>query len=353
MSSILSAMLRAPLTEQEAISRGLLTPEGKPAKAAPEGEPTSRTYWKLADLLAANFPEPRWIVPDLLPAGLGLLAGRPKLGKSFLALQLAVAVGSGGMFLGRQLQAGRALYVALEDSPRRMRSRLLKMMGAGKDMPPGAGEGNLTLTFEWPDMAGPGLDMLRDMLGRYKPALVVIDTLARVFSGRTDWDSIGQATGALAGVQELALAHDCAVLFVDHHRKSAGFDSDVIDDVMSSTGKTAVADVVLGLYRKRGERGATLKATGREAEDSTLGLYFDGLTCCWQLGEGSDGVRVGSVQADIVAALTDLGGKATVTELAGYLEKPHGNVSRELSELLSKGTVRRESSDRYAPYILS
>jgi hypothetical protein len=334
-------MLRAPLTEGEAIARGLLTPEGKPA---PEGEPTHRTYWKVADLLAASFPEPRWIVPDLLPAGLGLLAGRPKLGKSFLALQLAVAVGSGGMFLGKQLQAGRALYVALEDSPRRMRSRLVKM---------GAGAGNLTLTFDWPDMAGPGLDMLRDMLGTYKPALVVIDTLARAFSGRTDWDSIGQATGALAGVQELALAHDCAVLFVDHHRKSAGFDSDVIDDVMSSTGKTAVADVVLGLYRKRGERGATLKATGREAEDSTLGLYFDRLTCCWQLAESSDGIRTGSVQADIVAALKDLGGRATVTELAGYLEKPDSNTARELAELVAKGSVRKESADRYAPYVLA
>jgi len=218
----------------------------------------------------------------------------------------------------------------------------------------GATGENLTFAFTWPDMAGPGLDMLRDMLTQYRPALVVIDTLARSFSGRPmDWDSVGATTGALAGVQEAALAHDCAVLCVDHHRKSAGFDSDVIDDVMSSTGKTAVADVVLGLYRKRGERDATLKATGREAEDATLGLYFDGLTCCWQLAEGADGVRVGSVQADIVAALQDLGGRATVMELAGYLEKPHGNVSRELSELMSKGRVRRESADRYSPYVLS
>ncbi len=344
MSSDVLSLLNPPRTEGEAIARGLLTPEGQPTEPAPEGEPAQRRYWKATDLLAAKFPEPRWIVPDLLPAGLGLLAGRPKLGKSFLALQLAAAVSSGGVFLGRRLPVGRALYVALEDSPRRMQSRLLKMGASGE---------NLTFVFTWPDMAGPGLDALRDMLGKYQPALVVIDTLARSFSGRTDWDSIGQATGALAGIQELALLHNCAVLFVDHHRKSAGFDSDVIDDVMSSTGKTAVADVVLGLYRKRGERGATLKATGREVEDSTLGLYFDGSMCCWQLAEGADGMRMGSVQADIVAALRSLGGKATVTELVGYLGKPQGNVSRELAELAAKGVIHKESSDRYSPYVLS
>jgi len=342
MSDILSAMLRAPLTESEAIACGLLTPDGKPVEALPAAP---RLYWKATDLLAADFPEPKWVVPGLLPAGLGLLAGRPKLGKSFLALQLAVAVGSGGMFLGQNLQAGRALYVALEDSPRRMQSRLRKMGAAGE---------NLTFAFTWPDLSGPGLDTLRDMLAQYRPALVVIDTLARAFSGRPmDWDSVGATTGALAGVQQLALAHDCAVLCVDHHRKSAGLDSDVIDDVMSSTGKTAVADVVLGLYRKRGERDATLKATGREAEDSALGLYFDRLTCCWQLSESADGVRVGSVQSDIVDALRDLGGKATVTELAGYLEKPDSNIARELAELLAKGRVRKESTDRYSPYVLS
>jgi len=295
--------------------------------------------------MAADLPEPSWVVPDVLPAGLSLLAGRPKIGKSFLALQLAVAVGSGGAFLGRQVEAGRVAYVALEDSPRRMRKRL-KAMGASTD------GGNLILAFQWPDMGDGGLSELANMLSRHKPRLVVFDTLARAFTGRVDWDRIGQATEALAGVQESALAHDCAVLFVDHHRKSNGFDGDVVDDVMGSTGKSAVADVVLGLYRQRGERDATLRFTGRDVEDSTLGLRFERTTCCWELTEGADGVKVGSVQADILAALEDLGGRATVTELAGYMEKDKSNMGKELAELVAKGAVARDGGDRFAGYAL-
>jgi len=47
-------------------------------------------------LVAKQFREPRWAVPDLVPEGLGLLAGKPKTGKSWLALDLGIAVAAGG-----------------------------------------------------------------------------------------------------------------------------------------------------------------------------------------------------------------------------------------------------------------
>jgi hypothetical protein len=58
-----------------------------------------KTTWTAAELLATQFPEPRWAVPDLVPVGLSFLAGRPKVGKSWLALQMAIAVGTGGRVL--------------------------------------------------------------------------------------------------------------------------------------------------------------------------------------------------------------------------------------------------------------
>jgi len=344
MSDILSAMLRAPQSESEAIARGLLTPEGKPAKR-PETRPAPRTSWTVADLLAADFPEPRYIVPELLPVGLALLAGRPKLGKSWLALQVAVAVGAGaGRVLGREVPGGHALYIALEDSPRRMRSRL-DSLHAGPAC-------NLRIETAWPPLNERGLGALRDYVEGQHPALVVVDTLTRAFTGRTDWDSVGQATEALAALQSLAMASECAILLIDHHRKTNGFDADVVDDVLGSTGKAAVADVLWGLYRKRGEPGATLRITGRDLDDSTLGLVFDATTHAWQVDEDTDGVRIGSVQSAIVAALRDFGGKATVRELVVYMEKDKGLVSRELAELIAKGVVRKETADRFAPYVL-
>ena len=62
--------------------------------------------WAVAELYAADFPAPRFVVADLVPAGLTILAGRPKLGKSWLALQTAAAVGTGGSVLGLNAECG-------------------------------------------------------------------------------------------------------------------------------------------------------------------------------------------------------------------------------------------------------
>lgn len=88
--------------------------------------PRPRRGWSVAELYAAEFPEPRYLVPGLLPSGLAALAARPKIGKSWMALQVAVAVGVGGQVFGEQTKKGRVLYLALEDSIRRMKLRLQK-----------------------------------------------------------------------------------------------------------------------------------------------------------------------------------------------------------------------------------
>jgi len=332
------------MTEGEEIERRAA--RARAASAPPP--PLPRTSWTVADLLATDFRAPRWIVPDLLPVGLALLAGRPKLGKSWLALQLAVAVGGGGEYIGRvmgrEVTPGHALYIALEDSPRRMRSRLELLQAK-----PAC---NLRIDTAWPPLNERGLGALRDYVEGQRPALVVVDTLTRAFTGRTDWDSVGQATEALGALQSLALAGDCAILLIDHHRKGNGFDADVVDDVLGSTGKAAVADVLWGLYRKRGEHGATLRVTGRDLDENTLSLSFDRATRVWQLAEDENGVRAGSLQDAILQALDDLHGEASLTELAGYLDKDASNVAKELAELEGKGKVGRKSSKRFAPYVL-
>lgn len=68
-------------------------------------------------ILTTQWPEPVWAIPHMLPAGLTILAGRSKIGKSWLALQIAQAVAAGSTVLDRQVQKGPVLYLALEDSP--------------------------------------------------------------------------------------------------------------------------------------------------------------------------------------------------------------------------------------------
>lgn len=96
-----------------------------------------RTAWTADQLMAANFPEPKWAVPGILAEGVSLLAGPPKVGKSWLSLGLALAVAAGGQaFDSVPVQGGPVLYLALEDTPRRLQTRMGKLLG-GRRHPPG------------------------------------------------------------------------------------------------------------------------------------------------------------------------------------------------------------------------
>lgn len=82
-----------------------------------------------AELQQLRLPQIKWIVPDLLPAGLTILAGSPKSGKSWLALDLALSVASGAEVLDQVTRAGSVIYYALEDSPSRVQARINDIWG--------------------------------------------------------------------------------------------------------------------------------------------------------------------------------------------------------------------------------
>jgi len=316
-------------------------PEEIESKAAVEaaaeamGRAGRRIFWSAGELLAADLPDPVWIVPNLLPAGLSVLAGRPKLGKSWLALQVAIAVGTGGIVLGERVQKRRVLYLALEDGDKRLKSRLSQLQ-----CPSDAAFDFLT---EWPALIESGLDHLIRMIEANGYELVIADTLARWAAMRRSEDEHLVAR-RLADLQRYTQDNGIGCLLVDHHRK-AGISGiqDVIDDVMGATSKTGVADAALGLYRARGQQGAELKLTGRDVMDRELAVQFDPQLCCWQLlGEASD-VKANTLQHAILDALTEtFGGESTCSEVARFLGKDRANVYRELQELVSKGKLQRQ-----------
>jgi hypothetical protein len=109
----------------------------------------------------------------------------------------------------------------------------------------------------------------------------------------------------------------------------------------------------MGLYRKRGERTATLKVTGRDIDEQELAVKFDTTTHCWQLADDGSGVRVDSLQSKILEAVKELGGAATVTKVATWLGKERSNVHAEMTELVSKvRLVRQEKQGREVNYKL-
>lgn len=245
------------------------------------------------------------------------------------------------------VRKGKVLYLALEDSPRRLKERQMKQ-GTPR-------HADITFKTDWEHLSKGGLADLQAQIEKGGYTLIIIDTLSRAL-GRADQLDLGEMTAILGNLQQMAQLLDVAVMLVDHHRKSNGTGSDPIDDVMGSTGKAAVADAVLGLYRDGTKRTVTLRAVGRDIGENELALQWDGFTCTWVLLGEAGAVRKSSLQSAIEGAIRDLtrmGELPTTSTIATHLAKQPSQVSKELSDMLSRGlVVKGEKLGKMQPYSL-
>lgn len=341
---------------ESGLSAGREDPRGVPEKGLSDAPrmvveqnaalSTARKAWTVDNLFDAEFPTPRWAVPGLVPAGLTFLGGRPKVGKSWLALQIAIAVGTGGKVFDNDVERGKVLFLAFEDSPRRLKDRLLKQR-----CPRGA---DVTFVTEWKHLQDGGLEDIRGVVERDGYTLVIIDTLARSL-GRADQMDIGVMGEIIGGLQTLAHELDITILALEHHRKPSIFNHDPIDDIIGSTGKSAPVDTAIGLYRDKD--GAKLMVRGRDLEDINLTLTWDRETCCWQSEGKTEDVERSTVRNEIKEALQeldDLGQLPTTKAISEYTGKDQGLVNRELKTLVSYGiAVKGEKVGREQPYYMA
>ena len=350
-------------------------------------DPTPKlTAWTLSELVDTDFLPPEFVVYGLLPVGLSNLAGRPKVGKSLLANQIAVAIDAGCEVLGRAVRQSPVFYLALEDSPSRLSARLKKLIQArGIAIPPPAGGLNTVLDASIDDqtcgigysvgsaaaansstgsigsskfvigcrlLGEGGLEQIESVFAEGF-GVAVIDTFSRA-CGRADQNDSADMTMLMGALQRMALDHHAAILLVDHHRKSARTspDTDPIDDIMGSTAKAGVVDCALGLYRRHNEAEGLLKLSGRDFGDAQIPLTWDAESFTWQLragGEGDDGSEPGA-QAPLprftardyatIAAVEELG-PATLTQIMAVTGEAKGNLYNRLAALCRRGALIR------------
>lgn len=285
------------------------------------------------ELLAMDLPEPSWLVKDLvIDEGLTLLGGKKKLGKSWLCLQIAQAVATGALCLGREVIPGRVAYVCLEDGRRRLKSRLLKQR-TPKGLP-------IRWITRFPPLDGDGLGMLMDLLDESKPRLVIIDTLAAAKTGKTDENAAGNMADLGNALRGLAQIYKAGILATHHHGKLTGGDPG--DDLRGSSALGAAGDVNLGLYREAA--GHLIRGEGRDVGEFTLPLTFDPEnTWCWQLRENPRGEAVNSrrredADAAALEALQQLG-EATAAAVAEQLGIARPTAVQKLNRLVAQGAI--------------
>ncbi len=212
----------------------------------------------------------RYAVPGIFPEGFTVLAGAPKRGKSWLALDSCLAVACGGRALGAiAVLQGRSFYLALEDSDRRLQTRAQHLLG--KEPIPPAFE-YVTRLLEPARL----IDLLRAYCRAHPDVrLIVIDTLARIrppqprHRGAYDWD---YAVGAK--LKEVADEFRVALVAVTHTRQMAA--ADFVEAVSGTSGLTGAADTIVVLDRARGQDDGRLKVTGRDVEEAEYALRMVG-----------------------------------------------------------------------------
>lgn len=282
------------MAAQALAAKGYGTPRPAAKAAAAPGQPPPQQKpeegYTAADLVKKQFPPVKYALDGLLTEGLSILGGRPKKGKSWLALQLGWAVAGGYEIDGRKTTQGEVLYLALEDTPRRLQTRLLTMLGGrpGWEVPAG-----LHLRTRWPRAADGGLQALGEWLSDRKGSarLVIIDTLAKFRTPpRNQASGYAEDYEAVGGIKALADTYGSSILLVHHTRKMKA--DDPFDELSGTLGLTGAADGTWVLDRG-GDMTAELFVTGRDVAEATVAMTFDGAHCVWRLGEMTEGVRTG------------------------------------------------------------
>lgn len=216
------------------------------------------------------------IIEGLLYAGAYILAGAPKIGKSFLVAQIAYHVSTGKKLWEYEVHQGTVLYLALEDDFQRIQSRMFKMYGVD-DTP------NLHFATA-AGKIGNGLDEQLANFVREHPdtKLIIIDTMQKIretggeaYSYASDYEIIGK-------LKEFADRYGICVLTVHHTRKQPA--GDAFEMISGTTGLLGCADGSLLMQKKkRTALEATIDVVGRDQQDQILYLRKDSETQIWEL----------------------------------------------------------------------
>jgi len=299
-----------------------------------------------ADLRTIKFDPIKFVVPGFIPEGLTLLVGRPKIGKSWLVLDLCLACAGGWSTLGAIKPIfGDILYLGLEDSKRRLQRRIDKLLSSFEQEWPI--RLHLVPSGGWRRADLGGLDDIESWCkSAQNPVLVVVDTFERIRKPATGKGPLYSADyEAISALQKVATDHGITIAVLHHDRKSEA--DDAFDTVSGTLGLTAAADTILILKRKSGN--VVLHARGRDIEESETALQFDKQTCRWTILGSASEVQRSTERRRIIEALKAARQPLSTKEI--MIEAEMGNRNAMdilLSKMVKDGEIERVGRGRYS-----
>jgi AAA domain-containing protein len=283
------------------------------------------------DLQTKVFAPVRIILPGLIPEGVTILAGKPKIGKSWLALDICAAIAGDRLVLGEiKPVQGDVLYLALEDNQRRLKKRTDKILQGAGSWPE-----SLEIHTQWRRTDQGGLDDLREWCESHPGRrLIWIDTFTKIrpLSGRNE-QAYAFDYRSIEGLQKLAGEYQVGIV-LNHHLRKAASEDDAFDDVSGTLGLTGAADTIIILKRYSGM--VKVFVRGRDIEEAEFAAEFNRETCRWRLvGEADEVFRSEQRQA-IAAALKDAKRPMSVSEIMAATERRDRNSTEVLLHRMEK-----------------
>jgi hypothetical protein len=292
-------------------------------------------------IMATKYPPLRAVVPGYLFEGFSVLAGRQKLGKTWLAIDWSLAVATGGVAMGSiDCAAGNVLYIDMENGPRRIQGRINTLFPNERDIP------DLS-RLEWVTEA-PQLDQgFIAELERWRtsvpvPTLVVIDVLQRIKpAGSLARNAYENDYSCWAPLQQWATENRVAVLGL-HHTKKGGAD-DPLEALSGSNGLSACADTTIVLDQD--QNGRTLYVRGRDVEEKETAVIFT--AGAWAvLGEAAD-VRRTDERSQILSVLLTADEPMNPKEISVGTGHSRNSTDQLLYKMAKAGEVEKTGRGLY------
>lgn len=240
-------------------------------------DPSFMPVVSMEDIYGMVFSPKEWIIKGILRSGLYILAGAPKVGKSFLVGQIAYHVSTGRPLWGYPVHRSPVLYMALEDDHQRLQERMFRMFGveSTKDLYFSIHAKNLREGLE-EQIAG----FVKDHPGT---RLIIIDTLKKIRPGDDDTYSYARDYADMTQLKKIADDNGICLLLVHHTRKKED-ESDAFNTVSGTNGLTGAADgSFIFAKKRRTDSDAVLQFTGRDLQDQIFYLSKNRETLTWEL----------------------------------------------------------------------
>jgi len=304
---------------------------------------------------AQTFAPLSWAVPGMVPEGFGLLTGPPKVAKSWLSLDVVLAVASGGRALGK-VPVGEprpTLLLALEDGDRRLQDRCRRLL-SGHPIPD---------LLDYATRATPAevLPLIREWMDLHdglRP-LVVLDTLGKVMPLALPGESAYARDYRVGGhLKALSDDHPGSAVLVVHHTRKLGSD-DWMDSTSGTNGLNGSADFTVSLSRARNEAAGVLKVTGRDVPEGEYAVTVN--KGSWSLDGSSlaDAARVaeqirataglGEASASVVRYVTGHPEGTRSADIAAALDLPEATARQYLKRAEDAGRIERLTRGLYTP----